>query len=83
MILRFCFAALLALSLPAQAELPIQAVTSPGGLTAWLVEDHEIPFTALEIRMRGGTSLDPADLGLGERYLSADDTHCGPPEPDG
>lgn len=61
MILRFCFAALLALSLPAQAELPIQQVTSPGGLTAWLVEDHEIPFTALEIRMRGGTSLDPAD----------------------
>lgn len=61
MILRFFFAALLALPLPAQAELPIQQITSPGGLTAWLVEDPEIPFAALEIRMRGGTSLDPAD----------------------
>lgn len=59
--MRLVFAALIAFALPAQAELPIQSVTSPGGLTAWLVEDHEIPFTALEIRMTGGTSLDPAD----------------------
>ncbi|WP_415234441.1 M16 family metallopeptidase [Pseudorhodobacter sp.] len=61
MIIRFFFAALLALALPAQAELPIQKVISPGGITAWLVEDHQIPFTALEIQFRGGTSLDPAD----------------------
>jgi zinc protease len=46
------------LALPAQAELKIQEVTSPGGITAWLVEDHNIPFTALEIQFRGGTSLD-------------------------
>ena len=59
--IRFAFAALLALALPAQAEIAIQNVTSPGGITAWLVEDHEIPFTALEIYMKGGTSLDPAD----------------------
>jgi len=44
--------------LPARAEIAIQNVTSPGGITAWLVEDHEIPFTALEIRFKGGTSLD-------------------------
>ncbi len=43
---------------PAMAEVKIKEVTSPGGLTAWLVEDHSIPFTALEIRFRGGTSLD-------------------------
>ncbi|QCO56100.1 insulinase family protein [Pseudorhodobacter turbinis] len=61
MMMRFFFAAFLALSLPAHAELPIQKVTSPGGITAWLIEDHEIPFTALEIRMRGGTSLDPVE----------------------
>ncbi len=61
MMMRIAFAALVAFALPAQAELPIQSVTSPGGITAWLVEDHEIPFTALEIRMRGGTALDPAD----------------------
>jgi zinc protease len=47
-----------ALALPAQAEIPIQEVKSPGGITAWLVEDHNIPFTALEIQFKGGTSLE-------------------------
>ncbi|RYH03926.1 insulinase family protein [Salipiger sp. IMCC34102] len=40
------------------AAVDIQEVTSDGGITAWLVEDHNIPFTALEIRIRGGASLD-------------------------
>jgi zinc protease len=48
-------------ALPARAEVNIQSVTSPGGITAWLVEEHSIPFVALEIRFRGGASLDPAD----------------------
>jgi zinc protease len=56
--IRAVFAAFLALALPAQAEMKITEVTSPGGITAWLVEDHNIPFTALEIQFRGGTSLD-------------------------
>lgn len=51
-------AMLLALGLPAQAAIDIQTVTSPGGIKAWLVQDSGIPFTALEIRFRGGTSLD-------------------------
>ncbi|WP_420004256.1 M16 family metallopeptidase [Arenibacterium sp. LLYu02] len=42
----------------ARAEIEIEEVTSPGGIKAWLVEDHSIPFTALELRFRGGTSLD-------------------------
>ena len=46
------------LALPAVAEVKIKEVVSPGGITAWLVEDHSIPFTALELRFRGGTSLD-------------------------
>ncbi|UWQ91204.1 pitrilysin family protein [Aliisedimentitalea scapharcae] len=46
------------LALPVQAEIKIQEVVSPGGITAWLVEEHSIPFTALELRFRGGTSLD-------------------------
>lgn len=49
---------LLALAAPAWAEVPIQQVTSKGGLRAWLVEEHGIPFTALQIRFGGGTSLD-------------------------
>lgn len=45
-------------ALPVRAEVNIQSVTSPGGLTAWLVEEHSIPFVALELRFRGGASLD-------------------------
>ncbi|WP_422121122.1 M16 family metallopeptidase [Paragemmobacter straminiformis] len=52
------------LALPARAAVDIQEVTSPGGLTAWLVEDHNIPFTALEVRFRGGSSVeDPLKRG--------------------
>ena len=50
--------ACLALALPARAAVDIQEVTSPGGIKAWLVEEHSIPFMALEIRFRGGASLD-------------------------
>jgi len=43
---------------PLWAEVRIAEVTSPGGIRAWLVEDHGIPFTALSLQFRGGTSLD-------------------------
>lgn len=42
------------------AGMDVQTIQSPKGITAWLVEEPEIPFVALEIRFRGGTSLDPA-----------------------
>ncbi|WP_278922303.1 MULTISPECIES: M16 family metallopeptidase [Pseudophaeobacter] len=66
----FFWAGIAALALPAQAEIKIEEVTSPGGITAWLVEDHSIPFTALELRFRGGTSLD-APGKRGATYLMA------------
>ena len=50
--------ALICLALPLRAAVAIQEVTSPGGIKAWLVENHDIPFTALNIRFKGGTSLD-------------------------
>lgn len=56
--IRAVFAAVFLLAVPAQAEIDIKEVTSPGGITAWLVEDHNIPFAALEIQFKGGTSLD-------------------------
>lgn len=58
--IRFVLATIAAitLALPARAAVDITPVTSPGGITAWLVENHDIPFTALEIRFRGGASLD-------------------------
>lgn len=44
--------------LPANAETKIEEVVSPGGITAWLVQEPSIPFIALELRFRGGASLD-------------------------
>ncbi len=54
-------AALSLWSLAARAAVEIQEVTSPGGLKAWLVEERSLPFTALEIRIRGGANLDPPE----------------------
>ncbi|MDO5659139.1 MAG: pitrilysin family protein [Paracoccus sp. (in: a-proteobacteria)] len=51
-------AALCTLTAPAHA-IEIEQVTSPGGITAWLVPDDSIPFVALSIQFRGGASLDP------------------------
>ena len=45
---------------PLHAAVEVQEVTSPGGIKAWLVEEHSIPFTALELRFRGGSALDAA-----------------------
>lgn len=42
----------------AVAAIDIKTITSEGGIAAWVVEEPSIPFTALEIRIRGGTSLD-------------------------
>ncbi len=59
LVLRFAAALALTLAItPLKAEVAIKEVTSPGGITAWLVEEHSIPFVAIELRFRGGTSLD-------------------------
>lgn len=57
--IRFVLTALtlVTMALPAQA-IDIQEVTSPGGIKAWLVEERSIPFAALELRFKGGASLD-------------------------
>ncbi|MGR3491682.1 MAG: M16 family metallopeptidase, partial [Shimia sp.] len=53
--------ACITLTLPtaALAEVDIQGVESPGGLTAWLVEEPSIPFTAININFLGGGLVDP------------------------
>ncbi|WP_394198998.1 M16 family metallopeptidase [Litoreibacter albidus] len=63
-VLAACFALV---ALPA-AAIDIKEVTSPGGIKAWLVEETSIPFTALEIRFKGGASLD-AEGKRGAAYL--------------
>ena len=54
------FALLAAAAAPARAAIQIQRVISPGGIEAWLVEDHRVPLMALEFTFRGGAALDPA-----------------------
>jgi zinc protease len=36
-------------------------VVSPGGVEAWLVEDHTNPIIALDIAFKGGTALEPPE----------------------
>ena len=53
--------ALLCFGTLARAEIEIVEITSDGGIDAWVVEEPEIPFVALEIRFKGGAALDRAD----------------------
>jgi zinc protease len=38
----------------------IQTIKSPGGIEAWLVEEHSVPLMALRFAFDGGNSQDPA-----------------------
>ena len=44
-----------------QADVAVKSITSPGGLSAWVLEEPAIPFTALNLMFSGGAALDPAD----------------------
>jgi len=46
-------------AIPAYA-LKIQQVRSPGGITAWLVEDYTVPIISMKFSFDGGTTQDPA-----------------------
>lgn len=48
----------LVVPLPA-AAMTIDRVVSPGGIEAWLVQDHTIPAVAMEVTFRGGAALEP------------------------
>jgi zinc protease len=64
-------ALMLLVAAPALAATKVQAVTSPLGITAWLVEDHSLPVVTLDVSFRGGAALDPADKS-GLAALTAD-----------
>ena len=44
-----------------QADVAVKSITSPGGLSAWVLEEPAIPFTALNLMFSGGAALDPPD----------------------
>ena len=39
--------------------MKIQSIKSPGGIEAWLVEEHAVPILALKFAFAGGNSQDP------------------------
>ena len=41
--------------------MKIQEVTSPGGLSAWLVEEHRVPLLAMRFAFSGGCAQDPVE----------------------
>lgn len=59
--IRFLSIVFAVFALPVFAATDIQTLTTKRGIDAWLVEDHNIPFVALEIRIKGGTSIEPMD----------------------
>ena len=69
--------AVIAFSAPAFA-LTVQEVKSPGGITAYLAEDHSTPVIALTFGFKGGSTLDPAaKLGLSGMATSTLDEGAG------
>lgn len=55
---------------PAEA-MQIQTVTSPGGIEAWLVEDHSNPMMAMRFSFEGGSAQDPAGKDGLANFLSS------------
>ena len=58
-----CIVAFFALifATPLWAMPEIQTIVTRQGVNAWLVEDHNIPFVALELRFIGGASIEPLE----------------------
>jgi zinc protease len=57
-------------SSPAHA-MKIQSVKSPGGIEAWLVEEHSLPLVAMQFGFMGGASQDPPDKPGVAHFLTA------------
>lgn len=73
-------AAVLCLTLGAGTAVAVEVkeVTSPGGLKAWLVEDHSVPLVSMEFSFEGGAALDPDGLeGLANLTSSLIDEGAG------
>jgi zinc protease len=68
----------LAVALPAGAAVKVQSVRSPGGIEAWLVEDHTLPVVSLEVAFLGGAAAEPKEKsGLANMTASLLDEGAG------
>ncbi len=61
MIRIFTLAFVLLAALPLRAATDIQVVTSPKGITAWLVQEPSIPMVSFEFVFQGGAAQDAPD----------------------
>ncbi len=67
----FLAAFALLLAAPVHAAAPIKEVKSPGGITAWLIEDRTVPVVSLEVAFRGGGVTFGSDAKAGLASLAA------------
>ncbi|WP_420403241.1 M16 family metallopeptidase [Nisaea sp.] len=59
--------------------IEIQRVVSPGGIEAWLVEDHKNPIITLSASFKGGAAADPdGKEGLADMVAALLDEGAGP-----
>jgi zinc protease len=49
-------------SAAARHGVPVQAITSPSGIEAWLVSDATVPIVVMRAYWRGGSAIEPAPL---------------------
>ena len=72
-------AAALVLSAASAGAVTVREVKSPGGLTAYLSEDHTVPIIAISFLFHGGSALDPLEkTGLSALATSTIDEGAGP-----
>ncbi len=63
---------------PTASAVDIEPVVSPGGITAWLVEDHSVPIISVSFAFEGGAALDPEGKeGLAEMVSALLDEGAG------
>ncbi|MFQ5955889.1 MAG: M16 family metallopeptidase, partial [Kiloniellales bacterium] len=63
---------------PTVAKVEVERVISPGGIEAWLVEDHLVPVIAVAFVFRGGSAVDPEGKeGLAEMASALQDEGAG------
>ncbi|MGE3066432.1 MAG: M16 family metallopeptidase [Hyphomicrobiaceae bacterium] len=65
------FCAALAVSSNEAHAMKIQQVKSPGGISAWLVEEHGVPLLALRFAFDGGNAQDPPGKEGVANFISA------------
>lgn len=76
--LKHVFAAFVILWSTSAYAVEVERVVSPGGIEAWLVEDHANPVVSLRFAFQGGAELDPpGKAGLANLAASTMDEGAG------